>query len=566
MLTCLRSDRIIVITKNMDEFAKLRQKLYLSRNPGDWDDAYRRLKALGAAILGDAVTPELSRQVVLAAAMRLPGADAGRLSGVDWDGESPYVARYLADAGARPEPAAVPPSVTVSGPAVVNHPVSVVQCMFHGDPMRSGRGSSGGIATLLLELGNAMGESVGGVVTLVLYNTAAADYPFVPVEQVTGHHSIVRAPGNLDDETPMGFLRGHRRIRDALRSTLAGHGIRPGIVHVRFLDDASLAAARLAGEWDARLVTTVTPDPHRTLCGPEGTLQKFSADRALEIFNKVVIGDELIRLSDGLLAIGRPALGRELLPYFPQLEDTRHRVIDGIDEGVRIRFENPGIDIPKLLTGGPGPFRLNRSALKRPVILCVGRLAPVKQPTSLVRAWSQGPWETHNLVLVGGDHENPDATESGIIDEVHDILSSRPELAHRVCFLPAQPNAVVRSLQAYFSGRTLERGFDAYVCPSVKEEFGLSIIEAMSGGMMVGAPIRGGARTYISHGINGFLVDTSDPGAMLLELYGTVLHSGMRPEQVDAIRRNAARTAAERYALETIAGKFAAFYRKVENA
>ena len=550
----------------MDEFARLRNKLYLSRVPGDRDNEMRRLKALADAILGDSVSPGISHQIVLAAAQQLPGADSAGTADTWPETESPYIARYLEDAVGNPEPSAGGRLEGRTDPDPVAHPVSVVQCMFHGDPMRSGRGSSGGIATLLLELGSAMGKSAGGVVTLVLYNTKAAEYPLVPIERITDHHSIVRVPVDLDEETALGYLKAHRKIREAVAATLAGHGIRPETVHVRFLDDASLAAARLAVEMGARLVTTITPDPHRTICGPDGLLRSLDAEQALEIFNKVLIGDELIDLSDGLLAIGRNTLGRELLPYFPQLEDTRRKVIDGIDEGVRIRVEDTGIDVPELLTDDTGPNRLDRATLDRPVILCIGRLAPVKQQTILVRAWARGIWETHNLVLVGGDHDKPDPTESRIIGEVSDVLVQRPELEGKVCFFPALPNREVRALQSWFSDRTHRSDYDVYVCPSIKEEFGLSIIEAMASGMMVCAPIRGGARTYIRHGINGFLVDTSDPVTLQSELNGTVLRDDIDSAQVDAIRRNAVRTAADRYSLEAIAGRFIDFYRRVGDA
>ena len=529
----------------MDEFAELRGQLYRTRKNDDWENEHGRLKALAEAILGFSVPAERSRQIALAAALRSSDADDSSLVETDWENDSPYIARYLADAAGDAEPSSARPPEQRATPHRVAHPVSVVQCMFHGDPMRTGLGDSGGIATLLMQLGSAMGEAVGGVVTLVLYNRRSAAYPFVPVERVTDHHSIVRMAVELEDETALGFLKDHRQIRDAVESTLADHGISPEIVHVRYLDDASLAAARLARTNGAKVVTTVTPDPHRTLCGPDGALRRLTADEALASFHKILIGDELIRLSHGLLAIGRNTLGRELLPYFPQLEDTRRKVIDGIDEGIRIKIENPGIDVPGLLTEESGPFRLDRSTLDRPAILTVGRLAPVKQQASLVRAWSLAAWETHNLVLVGGDHVNPDPTEARVLGEVAAILEHRPELASRICFLPAQPNAAVRTIQSYFSERIHETHFDTYVCPSLKEEFGLSIIEAMASGMMVCAPIRGGARTYIRHGVNGYLVDTSNPDVLVSELNATALRTGLARAQVTAIRRNAARTAAD---------------------
>jgi glycosyltransferase involved in cell wall biosynthesis len=53
-----------------------------------------------------------------------------------------------------------------------------------------------------------------------------------------------------------------------------------------------------------------------------------------------------------------------------------------------------------------------------------------------------------------------------------------------------------------------------YVCASDKEEFGLAIVEALAAGLVVVAPQRGGPRTYIDHGRNGVLCDTSSSEAV----------------------------------------------------
>jgi glycosyltransferase involved in cell wall biosynthesis len=53
-----------------------------------------------------------------------------------------------------------------------------------------------------------------------------------------------------------------------------------------------------------------------------------------------------------------------------------------------------------------------------------------------------------------------------------------------------------------------------YVCGSLKEEFGLAVIEALAAGLVVVAPDGGGPATYIDEGVTGFLVDTRSPQAV----------------------------------------------------
>ena len=222
----------------------------------------------------------------------------------------------------------------------------LVQTMFYGDPARPGRGNSGGIATLLRDLGDALAAGGRPVLTVVPYNTAAASYPLRAVELLAPGHAVLRMPLHLPGEDALGFLRSHGRLRAALRRLFLLSGVRPAVLHVRFLDDASLAAAREAGRLGAALVTTLTPDPHRSLCDASGRLRPLPAEAGLEALNKIAVGDELLRRSRGIAGIGRRAVREQLLPYFPQLENAGQRVVTGIDEGIRLEVPRTGLDVP----------------------------------------------------------------------------------------------------------------------------------------------------------------------------------------------------------------------------
>ena len=50
---------------------------------------------------------------------------------------------------------------------------------------------------------------------------------------------------------------------------------------------------------------------------------------------------------------------------------------------------------------------------------------------------------------------------------------------------------------------------------SLKEEFGIAILEAMGVGLVVVAPDGGGPATYVADGRTGFLVDTASPSALV---------------------------------------------------
>ncbi len=50
-------------------------------------------------------------------------------------------------------------------------------------------------------------------------------------------------------------------------------------------------------------------------------------------------------------------------------------------------------------------------------------------------------------------------------------------------------------------------GGGIYVDGALKEEFGLSVLEAMAAGLVVVAPSTGGPSTYVTHGDTGVLVD-----------------------------------------------------------
>ena len=60
-----------------------------------------------------------------------------------------------------------------------------------------------------------------------------------------------------------------------------------------------------------------------------------------------------------------------------------------------------------------------------------------------------------------------------------------------------------------------------YVAASLKEEFGIAILEALTSGLVVVAPAAGGPATYVEQDVTGVLVDATCPDA----LAGAVTHA-----------------------------------------
>ncbi len=153
-----------------------------------------------------------------------------------------------------------------------------------------------------------------------------------------------------------------------------------------------------------------------------------------------------------------------------------------------------------------------------PLAISVGRLNPVKGMATLVEAWAADAAlrQRCNLLVVGGDLEHPTQDEQEQLDRIaHAVpLAEAPRCG--LLLAGHRPNGTVaRWLAATRFGRPgLAAPQGVYVCASVKEEFGIALLEAMATGLIVVAPHSGGPATYVEHAVTGLLVDTVDRAAL----------------------------------------------------
>jgi D-inositol-3-phosphate glycosyltransferase len=419
---------------------------------------------------------------------------------------------------------------------------------------------------LLTALGEALTTHVRAarVLTLTAGRTTEGRHA-EPVDRSGAAHLLVRLPVDSPEALdPQNAATHHPALAWWTARVFELPGARPDITHVRFADDASLAVARATRRVGAKLAFTVTPDPHRTMDERHAGLppeQTTGASRTLRLdMHRIFVADRLVDRADLLVAMPGRHGTRELLEHFPQLETRSvHLQPEGIapfrpapdDAAAGHRM------LARLFRGGDGTDSLDATDRRLPLLLCVGRLHPVKQQEQLVRAWLlAGLHHRTTLLLVGGSPTDPTGTEAAVRTRVTDLLAADPVARRRAALWPALPNRRVRLLE-----RALARGGAGsalYVCPSAKEEFGLAVLEAMEAGLPVAAPRRGGASHYLRDGVNGRLLATESADLLAEGLRSFVLTPA--PE-LAAMAAAGSATVRERFGIDSMAVSLADAYR-----
>lgn len=476
--------------------------------------------------------------------------------------------------------------------------LTVAQLFLHADidPSLSsaGAGDNGGIATLLVRLGDALlsadgapaglddldgaGVAVTRVITLSRGSVQAAGGDLLTVAGTASGHVYGRVPlGTASTGSAAAWplrVAARRGIRRLLRA--AG---RVDVLHLRMADVGSLAAADVARELGIPTVFTVAPDPHSVIasmdCSGALTRSGFGAvDQREHFWFRTRLVQGLAASASHTVFFPRPELARDMRELvgidLDEHPDRRTVVAEGVDLEVIDRavaaaaYPGASPDLAEMLDALPAERR------RLPLLLSVGRLHKVKGMATLVATWAGSALsERANLLIVGGDLDSPSPDEREQLDLIAEAVPEDAWSARGLLIAGHRPNDVtarwLAAARLGMPGRAAPGG--AYVCASMKEEFGLALLEAMAAGLVVVAPDGGGPATYVLDGDTGFLTATWD-SARLEEAVDAALDRAAEAaaDSDGDLARRARRIIADRFTIQAMARALAPVYRGVAAA
>ncbi|MEX5254970.1 glycosyltransferase [Kocuria arenosa] len=463
-------------------------------------------------------------------------------------------------------------------PATGRGGLTVVQPFLHAEIDRdltfSGRGDNGGIATLLAQLGDALiaRHAAGSVARVLTVSRGTHDEARQALTRPAG-------PGHAFGVVP--FAGPPLHMADAWpRRVAAERGLRRvlrrsgpvDVLHLRMADVGSMAAGAVAAELGIPWVLTMAPDPHALVAAREaaGTLDRAgfgAADSVEHLWFRVRLLADLAAGAEHVVLFPRPDLARDaraLLDVDPDEPGRCTVVPEGIDLGAVDRAaEQVQTDVgPQLDELDTVLAALPAARRGLPLVVTVGRLHRVKGTAALVEAWARDAAlrARCNLLVVGGDLASPSADEREQLTRI-DAALPRDEAASAGLLLAGhRPHAtVVAWLAAVRQGRPgLSSPAGVYVCASLKEEFGVALVEALASGLPVVAPGAGGPATFVEDGVTGVLVDTRDPAA-LSRAVARALDLAARPD-AERGAESARAMVRERFSIEVMASTLTSVY------
>ncbi len=426
-------------------------------------------------------------------------------------------------------------SATDAAPHESGAGLTVAQLFLHADIdadlTHVGSGDNGGIATLLVRLGDALIAEKNGVDRVLTMSRGSAtaaiesvsELGATPEGHVYGRVPPLSVPVQSANAWPL-RVAVRRGIRRMLR---AAGGV--DVLHLRMADVGSLAAADVARELDIPVVFTVAPDPHAVIdsLDKSGQLTRWNfgeVDEREHFWFRARLVQQLAANADHTVLFPRPNLERDmrqLVGIDITAHPERHSIVpEGIDLAV---VDRAVAEAAEHAAGLPATDSLERlEALLRtmpperqglPLFVSVGRFHRVKGMATIVEAWANGPLaDRANLLLIGGDLSNPSADEFEQLAAMDRVIPAGDRVSRGLLLAGHQPNDTAARwvAAARFGMPGLAAPHGVYVCGSLKEEFGIALLEAMASGLFVVAPDGGGPATYVKRGVTGLLAPTWD--------------------------------------------------------
>jgi D-inositol-3-phosphate glycosyltransferase len=176
-----------------------------------------------------------------------------------------------------------------------------------------------------------------------------------------------------------------------------------------------------------------------------------------------------------------------------------------------------GVDTDLFTPGDRAEARRRLGLDDRPVLLWVGRIAPIKGLDTLLDtvARLREGGQDMRLLVVGGDADEPTSGHETSLRQRIAMLG----LGDSVRFVGPQPQGV---LPLYYAAA------DVTVLPSYYESFGMVALEAMACGSPVIASRVGGLVTTVRDGVTGFLVPDGDVEALAERIEALVADPELR--------------------------------------
>jgi D-inositol-3-phosphate glycosyltransferase len=355
----------------------------------------------------------------------------------------------------------------------------VAMLSVHTCPLAAPGGKeTGGMNVYVRELSRELGRMGLGVDVF----TRSQDPAIPRVVELAGDARVIHLPAG--DEAPMPRERVHAHLGefvDGVETWRIMQGVDYDIVHAHYWL-SGVVGLTLRARWGVPVVQMF-----HTLARLKNGVARTPAEREPEV--RLVEEARLIGSVDRVVAAS-------------EVERTHLVRHHGVPPD-RVTVIPCGVDTDLFVPGPAAEARRSLGLDDRPVLLYVGRLAPIKGLDTLMGAMThlRARGSEARLLVVGGDADEPLRGPDADLRRRLEAL----DLEATVRFVGPQPQ---HALRAYYVAA------DVTVMPSYYESFGMVALEAMACGSPVIASRVGGLATTVRDGATGFLVPDGDARAL----------------------------------------------------